>query len=476
MRFKTTYIVLAVLAIFAAFSSTSCKKTRQLNVGGIVKFSDDTLHFDTVFTAAGSFTRGVLIYNPQNEQVVLSSVRLQGGAASFFSLNVDGQSGNNIANVKIPPHDSVYVFATVRIDPDNHTTPFIVTDQLIATLNGNEFSIPFTAYGQNAHYIVSDSMSTIVNWDTVLPYVVIHTCVVGPTATLNIPRGCNVYMHQDARFVVYGDMNIGQTPVDSKDSVVFQGDRLDRVYFGYEGYPGEWCGFWFVPGSVGNISKAVIKNCGGDAQYYAYYTRPAAIRLDTAARVNIDHSIIKNSVGYGIYSWQGSLNASNCLIHTTGGEALAIVQGGYDSIINCTFANYGGLALSHSTNGTVAVLNYFNNGDGTWEPGNLDGIMRNCIVYGSLDSEIVCDSLGGATASFRMENCLLKMGSVRENFVKFKDCIFNKDPEFKDKQNQDFHLTASSPAKGAGHNTRPVDDLDGNLRSSGSDIGCYRLE
>jgi len=475
MRFKTTYLVLAILAVFAALSSTSCKKTRQLTVGGIVKFSDDTLHFDTVFTAAGSFTRGILIYNPQNEQVILSSVRLQGGTASFFSLNVDGQSGNNIANVKIPPHDSVYVFATVRIDPNDSTTPFIVTDNLVATLNGTEFSIPFTAYGQNAHYIVSDSMTANTTWDTTLPYVVIHNCVVGGGINLNIPRGCRVYMHQDARFVVYGQMNIGQTPVDSKDSVVFQGDRLDRVYFGYEGYPGEWCGFWFAPQSKGKISKAVIKNCGGDTRYYNYYTRPAAIRVDETAEVNIDHSIIKNSVGYGIYSWTGKLTAVNCLVQTTGGEALAIVQGGYDSIINCTFANYGGLALSHSSNGTVAVLNYFNNGDGTWEPGNLDGIMRNCIVYGSLDSEIVCDSLGGATASFRMENCLLKMGKVRENFVAFKDCIFNNDPEFKDKQSQDFHLKTESPAKGAGHDTRPFDDLDGNTRTF-SDIGCYRVE
>src|SRR5690606_18464886 len=158
-------------------------------------------------------------------------------------------------------------------------------------------------------------------------------------------------------------------------------------------------------------------------------------------------------------------------VHTSGAQALAIIQGGYDSIINCTFANYGGIGLSHANNGTVAVLNYFNNGDGTWEPGELNGVMRNCIVYGSLDSEIVCDSLGGAGAAFTMDHCLLKMGSVRENFVKFNTCIFNEDPMFEDEQGEDFHIKAESPASGAGNPAYTLfDDLDGEPRG-GSGIG-----
>ena len=473
-RFKTTYLVLAATTVLVTLFSTSCKKNRLLSVGGIIQFSTDTLHFDTVFTAAGSFTRALLIYNPQNEEVILSSVRLKDGSNSYFKLNVDGFPGNNIPNIKIAAHDSIYVFATVDINPNDSLTPFFVTDSLIATLNGQEFYLPFTAYGQNAHYIVSDSITSKTTWLTDKPYVVIHNCVIGPTGTLNIPRGCRVYMHQDAQFIVYDTMNIGLIPGSSTDSVVFQGDRLDRVYFGYVGYPGEWAGLWFVPGGVGNISHAVIKNCGGGAAYYNYFTQPAAIRLDTAASVNMDHTIVENSIGFGIFSWQGTLTATNCRVNTTGAEALAVIQGGYDSVTNCTFANYGSAAVAHANNGTVTILNYFNNGDGTWNSGNLNGIMRNCIVYGSLDSEVICDSLGGATASFRMDHCLLKMGGVREHFVSFPGCLFNQDPLFKDQVNGDFHLKSGSPAIGAGtSNQAPTLNLEGNSLGSPPDIGCY---
>ena len=323
--------------------SAACKKQKTLTVGGVVTFSVDTLKFDTVFTAAGSFTSYLLIYNPQDEAVVLSSVKLQGGASSYFHLNVDGFTGNNIPNLKIAAHDSIYVFATVNIDPNNTLTPFVVTDALIATLNGKDHSIPFTAYGQNAHYIISDSMITNTTWVNDKPYVVIHTCVVGtlggPNTTLTIQKNCRIYMHQDARFVVYGTLNVNKGSTSNADSIIFQGDRLDRGYFLNDEYPGEWCGIWIAPGGTGNISYATIKNCGGNTAYYNFFTQGSALEVDTLATLTIDHCTIKNSYSYGILGFAGTLTATNCLVQTTAGEALLITQGGTDSITNCTFAN-----------------------------------------------------------------------------------------------------------------------------------------
>jgi len=479
MRFKASYITISVIAVLIAMFGNSCKKVTVLSTGGILKFSTDTLKFDTVFTAEGSFTTGVLIYNPQDKEVIVSSVRLQGGATSYFHLNVDGFSGNNVSNIKIAAHDSVYVFATVTINPTDTTTPFLITDELIATLNGKDFSIPFTAYGQNAYYIISDSFTVNTIWHTDKPYVVIHSCEVGPGVTLSIPAKCRVYMHQDARFFVYGKLAVDTSGVPGQDSVVFQGDRLDRAYFGYIGYPGEWGGFYFVGGSGGGtgvIRNAVIKNCGGSSPYYNYGIQPSAIEVDTGAQLLIDHSIITNSIGYGILSLQGQVVATNCLVNTTGAEALAIIKGGYDSITNCTFANYGSAAVSHANNGTVAILNYFNNGDGTWAPGNLNAVLRNCIVWGSLDSEIVLDSLGGATAYVNLDHCLLKTGTVIEHFVHTPSCIFNNDPLFKD-NTWNYRLSTGSPAIDKGYYIPGIGatDLDGAGRVSGMsiDIGCF---
>jgi len=474
MRSKAGYRVILWIAGISLLLSAACTKTRVLSTGGTLKFSVDTLKFDTVFTAAGSFTTGLLIYNPQNEEVIISSIRLQNGTTSYFHLNVDGFSGNNVPNLKIAAHDSLYVFATVNINPSDTLTPFIVTDELIATLNGKDFSIPFTAYGQNAHYIVSDSFSVangpVTNWVTDKPYVVINSMEVGPGATLNIPANCRVYMHQNARIFVYGNLNVNGT---ASDSVVFQGDRLDRAYFGYIGYPGEGGGIEGFPGGTGNISHAVIKNCGGATGYYNYAIQPAALEVDTEGKLTIDHTIIENSIGYGILAWSGKLSANTCLVQGTGAQALAVIQGGTDSLINCTFANYGSSVLAHGDAGTLVVLNYFNEGNNNWIPGNLNGFMENCIVYGSLDSEIICDSLGGATASFIMKNCLLSMGNTRESFLHFDHTIFNQDPMFKSNINADFHLTTGSPAIGTGAGTLPGNDLDNKPWTNPIDIGCY---
>ena len=480
MRHKASWIVIISAFVCMALLSASCKKQKTLSAGGTLKFSEDTLKFDTVFTAAGSFTNGLVIYNPQNEAVTVSSVRLQNGTSSYFHLNVDGFPGNNIANLKIAPHDSIYVFATVKIDPTDTLTPFLITDRLIATLNGKEFSIPFTAYGQNAHYIVSDSIRVNTTWLTDKPYVVIHACVVGPGTILDIPAGCRVYMHQDARFFVYGGLRVDANGVPGKDSVVFQGDRLDRAYFGYIGYPGEWGGIYFVPGGQGLIRNAIIKDCGGGTAYYNYGIRPAAIEVDTLAKLWIDHSVIKNSIGYGILGLQGSVVASNCLIHTCGAQAFAVIQGGNDTMTNCTFANYGTAAVSHINSPTVAILNYYPVGDGTIIAGNLNTVLTNCIVYGSLDSEFYCDAAGGGAANLLLDHCLVGMGYKIPDFLKTTNCKIGQapnfiDPKFVAPNLAKFALGDGSPAIGQGNVlTWLTDDITGHLRGATNDLGCYQ--
>ena len=417
--------------------------------------------------------------------MILSSVQLSEGAASYFHLNVDGFPGNNIPNLKIPAHDSIYVFATVTIDPNNKNTPFLITDSLVATLNGKAFYVPFTAYGQNAHYIIDSALKVNATWDTTLPYVVIWSgdttkprgLQINPGTTLTINPGCRIYMHQNAGISVFGTLVANGT---QHDSVIFQGDRLDRSYFGYIGYPGEWSGFYFDSKSQGStLTHTIIQNCGNGALGIAAAIWVAA-DSGASTQLTMNNCIIQNSYGYGIYDFGGNVAATNCLINTTGQQALAILLGGTDVFTNCTFANYGTAAVSHAANGTVAILDYY------WDgvPGDptyyapLNATLRNCIVYGSLDSEIVCDNTGapaGLATSLALDHCLLKIGTTRENFVTFPGTLLNEDPMFKDPVNGDFHLKAGSPAEGAGNpSIFPATDLEGNSRNGLSDIGCYR--
>ena len=486
MNFKISSIFVLVAAAIVWLASGSCKKEKQLSTGGVITFSEDTLKFDTVFTAAGSYTSFMKIYNPQGQDITLSSVMLKAGGASYFHLNVDGKQGNSVTDIKIAAHDSVYLFATVNIDPTDTLTPFLITDELLVTLNGKQFSMPFTAYGQNAHYIVRDSIGVNTTWLTDKPYIVIHSLVVGQQAVLNIPANCRVYMHQDARIFVFGGLKINENGVPGKDSVVIQGDRLDRRYFEYVQYPGEWGGIYFVSGSAGIINNTMLKNCGGGSAYRDFNAQGAAIQVDSLAYLKLTNSTIKNSIGYGILSFHGIIDATNCQISATGAYALALLQGGTDSFTNCTFANYGGTGLSHSTTGTVAILNYYSPDGVHYTYGDLNATMRNCIVYGTLDSEMVCDAVPNAAANLVLDHCLLKMGTLIESFVHTSGCLMSQTPEFKydpqfvNTSIGDYHLKSGSPAINAGTPATNAGSKDRNgdnrVVDGIIDIGCYEYK
>lgn len=477
---KTGYSKLLLSFSLLLLLLAGCRKDRFLTKGGTLSFSADTLGFDTVFTTQGSFTAQVKIYNPQNERITISSVRLQNGPSSFFHLNVDGRSGYEVQDLELAPNDSIYVFATVNVDPTAENQPFVIEDRLIATLNGNDFSIPMMAYGQNA-YFVTDSVLQTDTWLTDKPYVIIRSALIDAGQTLTIPAGARIYMHADSRLLVLGTLIAEGT---KEDSIVFQGDRLDRAYFGYEGYPGEWGGLYFDSKSTGNrLRHVIIKNAGNSTFIPGVGSfHPAAIQVnpdsvnDAAPQLLLDKVSIQNSVGFGILSFGSHIRATNCLITDCGAQAVAIFQGGRDTFVNCTFSIYGSKKLKHNDNPAVAVLNYLKISETEYLPGNLDAAFINCVIYGSLDNEFVADKREGATYNLLLQNCLVKAKDGIPAFVAAPGLLLNEDPLFRNVSEFNYRPDAGSPVINAGFPNGLATDLDDRARDAQPDIGCYEFE
>lgn len=468
-----SFISFAIICL-ALFSA--CKKEKFLTTGG-VGFSVDTLTFDTVFTKYATFTLEFKIYNPQAQKIMLSSVRMEKGTNSPFNINVNGVTGNSVQNIELAANDSMYIFATVTIDPTDENTPFIVEDRMVVTVNGQEQIVPFMAYGQNAHYIVNQRLNT-ETWKTDKPYVIVSSAQVDSFQTLTIPAGCRIYMHGDSRLFVYGTLKVQGTKTDS---VIFQGDRLDRGYFANKDFAGEWGGLYFFSSSRDNeITHAVIKNCGNSA----FGAVPAAVQLEPGAELAMRNTIIYNSLGHGVLSFGGLFSMNNCLVHSCGAHAVTVFQGSGFDINNCTFALYstGKInGLKHTDNPAVVLQNYFKLDDVTTYIGDLKGRIRNSIIWGGIETEIFCSKIDDSRAVYELEiaNTLYKSKDPLPDFVKpVANNIVNADPEFESYENWDFHLKSSSPAidKGVllpGINER---DLEEKGRVGQVDLGCYERQ
>lgn len=480
---SSTTIYLLIIFLSLGILSTGCKKEKFLDNGGELRFSVDTLTFDTVFSSLGSFTASVKIYNPQNQKINISSIQLEGGNISQFKLNVNGTQGNDVKNIEIAAKDSIYVFATVNINPNpTDNNPFVVQDKLVATLNGKAYSIPFLAFGQNAHYLVDSLITSNQTWLTDKPYVIIRNAAVDENVTVTIPAGCRIYVHADSRLIVLGTLKVKGT---KQDSVVFQGDRLDRKYFGNEGYPGEWGGIYFTSSSKDNeIDYAVLKNVGNSTRLGESTFTPAAIQInydtidDRKFQLVMRNTIIENSIGYGILAFGSSLKAENCLINTCGAQCMAAFEGGQYMLDNCTFVTYGTNKVSHVDNPVMALLNYRDIDNTSYVAGPLLATLTNCVVWGSLETEFLANSRGDITKPESMfdvtlTNCLVKNKDGILKDVKANNTKVNEDPLFKDYSLWDYRPAANSPLINAGITNGILTDLDGKVRDGQPDIGCY---
>ena len=461
-----------VVFIILACITVSCRKDSFITgKNAIVNFSSDTLFFDTVFTSTGSITQSVKIINGNNQKLLLTDVRLMGGSASRFVLNIDGTPGPEQDNVTLEAGDSLYVFVTVQINPGSANLPFIVQDSIQVAYNGNQEYIQLQAWGQNAHFLRNTIINSNTTWDNTLPYVILGGLQVDTTATLTIPAGCKVYFHADAPLLVDGTLQVTGNKYDST-KVWFQGDRLDEPY---SDYPGSWPGIYFRSTSVNNsLQFAVIKNA-----YQAIVAEMPSV--NASPKVVLTQCIVDNAYDAGILGEQSSIQASNCLISNCG-QNIELGYGGVYQFTHCTVASFSNNFIAH-TQPVLSVSNYIIQGT-TAVTADLNAGFINCIFwgnYGNVTDEVVVSQQGSTAFAVNFSNCLWKVQTVPTG-ISSTAMIANVDPLF-DSVNTaqsyyDFHLQAGSPAIDKGINTGLPYDLDGNPRSVGAapDLGCYEKQ
>ncbi len=451
-----------VLCILIAFS---CRKTSFINSpNASISFSADTLHFDTVFTTAGSVTQSFKIFNQNNQKLRFSQIKLAGGTSSPFKINVDGTAGANFSDVELEPNDSVYIFVSVTINPNAANLPFVVQDSIMVSYNGNNKYVQLQAFGQNAHFFRNQRITADSIWNNNLPFVILGGLSVDSNVTLTINKGCKIYSHADAPFIVNGTLKInGETPDSAR--VIFRGDRLDPDY---AGVPAAWPGIYFTASSVNNVlTYAIIKNA-----YQGIITQSS---ITVNPKITLNQCIIDNIYDAGIISVASSIKAVNCLISICGSN-ISIAAGGNYSFDFCTVASYATDYINHK-NPVLFVSNSYEN-----QTFPLSAHFRNCIFYGEgglVPNEVVLDKKESSNPfDVTFQNVLYKNKDDAIDPL-FKNGIKNQLPQFDSidagRQIFNFHLQLTSPAVDTAVPLGVNIDLDGKTRGTLNlpDLGCY---
>ena len=470
-------LYLIFLMILTAWFVSCEREDISTNPSLRLKFSTDTVMFDTVFTTIGSSTRYFKIYNDNKNDLRISSIQLAGGNSSNFRLNIDGLAADRAEDITIRRNDSLFVFVEVTVDPNSQNSPLLISDSVVFITNGNIQDVKLVAWGQDMHLIKSDSIVGNTTFIADKPYLIYNYLLVKPNVELNILAGAKLYFHNNAHLVVAGTLKIEG---EFENPVTFEGDRREMFY---RDKAGQWGGIWLYSGSKYNeIKWAEIRNSIN------------GIIVDTcvtndAPTLKISNSKIENVSSIGLYARGSKIDADNCLFSNAGQTSVALTMGGNYNFYQCTIANYWGQYIYRS--GPALLLNNYylytkvENGPIFVEPRDLvQASFYNCIIYGSRDLEFEVDNaykgqVVSAAMNYKFDHCIIKTPANYDisDPAKFVN-VEKKDPKFKDPWKLNFLLDTLSPAKDKGKTDYallfPFDLKNvSHLLDLGPDLGAY---
>ena len=450
----------------------SCTKESFItNADASLYITADTVKFDTVFTTTGSITQSFKIINENNQKLLLSSIKLMGGNASAFRININGVAGVETNNIEIAANDSIYVFVAVTIQPTSAQLPFIVSDSILIAYNGNNHFVQLEAFGQNAHFLRDQVITGNKLWPNDLPYVLLGSFRIDTSAKLTIEAGCKIYIHALAPVLVDGTLEING---EKNNEVIFSGDRLDEYY---RNLPGSWAGIYFRNASKDNrLTFTVINNA----------TRALVVQnpsLNASPKLILHQCILNNASANGLLAENSSVEADNSLISNCGNN-IQIQLGGDYSFSNCTVAAYSNAFQLHNTPVLQATNFLLENANTLIN--DLNASFTNCIFWGEggiNDDEVAVTKEGNSLFNVSLENCMYKSVNDPSN-TSLIACIKNQAPQFDSidvsGNYYDFRITKDPTAPGIdqGVLTSFPKDLDDQPRNAGgfTDIGSYEKQ
>ncbi len=463
------------------YSLSSCEDEGYMNSpDAMLRFSADTVMFDTIFTSIGSTTQHIKIYNNYNEDILISRIRVAGGDLSNFRLNINGAPTNEAFEVEIPAKDSIFIFVEVTIDPTGENLPMVVQDSIELTTNTNLQNIKLIAYGQDFKLIKNESVET-TTWTSEKPYLVYGYAYIDSLSTLTIEPGTRIHFHKDAGLYVRGTI---KAEGSFQNPILFTADRLEDTY---KDVPDQWNGIILFSGSQNNaINHASIKNANIGIQV-------GTIEDEGSASLELSNTKIENMAYAGLFALNSKISGYNNVVGNCGFYAVALLVGGSYEFYHTTIANYwGGYSSRPRKTASLVISNNLivKRSDGseiTYSEDMEKAYFGNSIIYGNNPLELELGKNKDKKFNYFFDHCILQVPDTFNITLKdhyrsvWKGAKYN--PLFIDPYDKyNYALDTLSPAKDIGNaeiaRFFPMDILNKDRTADiGPDLGAYeRIE
>lgn len=398
-------ITAAVASLMMVTAACSDYDKWTTSPSAVLTFSADTVAFDTLISTVPSSTRTLIVHNRGDRGVRVSRVALQGGGASLWRANVDGQplTGGVGEDFEIRRRDSLVVRLECTLPETGAASPQPFSETLTFWLeSGVEQAVQLTAQAQDAYFVRGLCIENDSAFVADKPYVVYDSLVVDAGTTLTLPAGCTLMFHEKAGLAVRGRLQAQGTP---DKPVTFRGDRTDRMfaYLPYDNTPGRWEGISLLMGSTGNV----MDHCDVHSASYGIRADSTDLSQETLMLLN---SVVHNIAGDGLHLEHAAATVANTQVSNTLGTTVYL-HGGRYTFTHCTVAQFypfsanrgNALFLANEVDGRYMELQR------AW--------FNNCVVTGYGD-DVIFGSIEEGTdyrCDYHFSHCFLTTPEVKDD-------------------------------------------------------------
>ncbi len=459
INYRICFFIVFILLFF------SCKKEIFSTDENAVLFTSlttgDSLQFDTVFTETITPVRVFKIFNQNKNAIRVDTIKLYGGDASPYKVNINGTAGAAFTDIYLAAGDSLYVFVNLTIPQSELVSSFNVTDSLGIFFNNKKKHIVFNAVGQNAVHINETTYNSDVVWKKDLPIIIKGNITIAKNAQLTIEPGSRIYFSLHTGIAVNGELHAYGSYRGADNEIVRTVFTCLRKDTDYKYLPGSWEGITF----------------GKDAQYsqleYVTIENARTAIVDTmrtavsnSVQLSLSACIIQHCVN-GIKLAGTNFHMANTLVANCA-KVFSVSSGGKYKIAFSTFAGFGNRYVPHQEPLMQIADDNFH---------SLMASLDNSVIYGSLTDELDV-KITNTGSSMAITNSIYKWSNISSAVV-VENSLQNIDPQFlllDDRSMQyNFAVADNSPAKGFGKpGTFYQLDVNGKPRSqTAPTIGCY---